>query len=376
LSASSSTVTRGAAEERTAAKRSLFARPVTWVVLIVVLAVAGGYGTYWWTVGQFFQSTDDAYLRADQVAMAPRVSGYVSDVLVADNQAVKAGQLLVKIDPSTYQATLAQQVATRDSRQADVVASEADYQQQLAGVEQAQAKLVGDQANLRFAEAQVKRYHGLAASGAEPPEKLASMVNQRDQAAAAVQMDSAALDAAQKQVQTAKAKIGQAQSQVKAAQAAVDSAQLDVDHTQVKASIDGVVGDKTVQVGQFVQPGSRLLTLVPVRDVYVVANFKETQVGGMRIGQHATVRVDALDGRELDAVVQSFSPGTGAQFALLPPENATGNFTKIVQRVPVRLHLQVDKDTLAQLVPGLSVVVDIDTRQHGTLPEAIPGAAN
>jgi membrane fusion protein, multidrug efflux system len=375
VSASSSTATRDVADARNAGqqtvkKRSLFSRPVTWMVLIGLLIVVGGYGTYWWTVARFFQSTDDAYLRADQVAMAPRVSGYVSDVLVVDNQAVTAGQVLIRIDPSTYQATLAQQVATRQSRLADVVASEADYQQQQAGVEQAQAKLVGDQANLRFAEQQVTRYHGLAASGAEPPEKLASMVNQRDQAAASVQMDTAALDAAQKQVATAKAKIGQAQAQVVAAQAAVDAAQLDVDHTEVKASIDGMVGDKTVQVGQYVQPGSRLLSLVPVRDVYVVANFKETQVGRMRIGQHASVTVDALDGRTLDAVVQSFAPGTGAQFALLPPENATGNFTKIVQRVPVRLRLQVDKDTLAQLMPGLSVDVEIDTRQHGTLPEA------
>jgi membrane fusion protein (multidrug efflux system) len=365
VSASSSTATRDAGE-RVAAKRSLFSRPVTWVVMAVLVVAIGGYGTFWWTVARFFQSTDDAYLQADQVAMAPRISGYVSAVLVTDNQAVTAGQLLVRIDPSTYQAALAQQVATRDSRQADVVAAEAEYQQDQAGVEQAQARLAGDQANLRFAEEQVKRYHGLAATGAEPPEKLSQMVNQRDQAAASVQVDLAALDASQKQVATARAKIGQAQSAVKAAQAAVDSAQLDVDHTEVKASIDGMVGDKTVQVGQFVQPGTRLLSVVPVRDVYVVANFKETQLAGMRIGQHATVRVDALDGRELDAIVQSFAPGTGAQFALLPPENATGNFTKIVQRVPVRLRLQVDKDTLARLLPGLSVVVEIDTRQRGS----------
>jgi membrane fusion protein, multidrug efflux system len=148
-----------------------------------------------------------------------------------------------------------------------------------------------------------------------------------------------------------------------AAEAVMASAQLDVDHTLIRASIAGRVGDKTVQVGQYVQPGTRMLSIVPVQAIYVVANFKETQLGGMRAGQHASVEVDALDGRRLDAVIQSFAPGTGAQFALLPPENATGNFTKIVQRVPVRLQLQADDATLARLVPGLSVTVAVDTHQ-------------
>jgi membrane fusion protein, multidrug efflux system len=344
-------------------KRPLLRRPVTWLVVLAVLIGAGSYGRYWWTTLRFLQSTDDAYLRADQVAMAPRVSGYVSEVLVADNQAVTAGQVLVRIDPSTYRAALAQQASTRDARQGDVVVAEAQYQQELAGVDQAAARLGGDEANLRFANRQVDRYRGLAATGAEPPEKLAQMLNQQDQAEATLHTDAAALEAARRQARTAEAKVGQARDQVAVAQAAAASAQLDVDHTEIRASISGRVGDKTVQAGQFVQPGTRMLSLVPVQDIYVVANFRETQLDGMHAGQHASVRVDALDGRRLDATIQSFAPGTGAQFSLLPPENATGNFTKIVQRVPVRLRLSADKDTLVRLMPGLSVVVEVDTSQ-------------
>lgn len=351
--------------EQSAPKRLLFRRPITWVILLALLAAGSGFGLYWWTSLRFIESTDDAYLRADQVAVAPRISGYVSEVLVVDNQAVEAGQALVRIDVSTYRAALAQQAATRQARQADMVVAQAQYQQDLAGVDQAQAKLSGDQANLRFAAREVTRYRGLAATGAEPPEKLAQMANQHDQADATLRGDAAALEAAKRQAQTAQAKVEQARSQIAAAQAAVDSAQIDVDHAEVRASIAGRVGDKSVQVGQFVQPGTRMLSLVPVRDVYVVANFEETQLDGMRVGQHAAVRVDALGGRKLDAVIQSFAPGTGAQFALLPPENATGNFTKIVQRVPVRLRLQTDRETLARLVPGLSVVVEVDTNQSG-----------
>jgi membrane fusion protein (multidrug efflux system) len=345
------------------------------MVLIVIAVLAGGYAFYWWTTLRFLESTDDAYVRADQVAVAPRVSGYVSEVLVTDNQRVTAGQPLVRIDPATYRAALAQQASSRDARQADVAVAMAQYQQEVASVDQAKAKLDGDEANQRFAKRQVDRYRGLAATGAETAEKLAQTVNQSEQAEASVHADQAALEAARRQAETTNAKIAQARSQVAAAQAAVDTAQLDIDYSEVRASIAGRIGSKTVQVGQYVQPGTRLMSIVPVQDVYVVANFKETQLDGMTVGQHASVRVDALNGRQLDAVIQSFSPGTGSQFALLPPENSTGNFTKIVQRVPVRLQLQVDKDTLAQLVPGLSVVVEVDKRQEGRLQAAQPEAA-
>ena len=355
-------------------KPSLLKRPVFWIVLLLILFVLAAYGIYWWTAGRFLQSTNDAYLRADQVIVAPRVSGYVSSVLVADNQAVQAGQVLVRIDPANYRATLARQAASQEAKQADVAVSDAQLQQQLAAVQQAEARLAGDQVDARYAAHEAERYRRLAATGAETGEKLAEMVNRLDRAGTTVRSDSAALLSAQRQARTMQAQINQAQAQAGTATASMHEARLDVDNTVLRASIAGRVGDRTVRVGQYVQPGTRLLTLVPIQDIYVVANFKETQIGTLRIGQHARVGVDALDGRVLDAVLDSFAPGTGSEFALLPPENATGNFTKIVQRVPVRLRFRSDAATLARLVPGLSVTVSIDTNQPASSsPEAPAG---
>jgi membrane fusion protein (multidrug efflux system) len=158
------------------------------------------------------------------------------------------------------------------------------------------------------------------------------------------------------------AQIAQARAQLEAARASLRQAQLDVNDTTLYSSVAGKVGDRSVRVGQYVQPGTRLLSVVPVQSVYLEANFKETQIGGMRPGQRATLHVDALRGIDLHGVVDSFAPGTGSQFALLPPENATGNFTKIVQRVPVRIRVDADPKTRALLLPGLSVTVDVDTR--------------
>lgn len=349
--------------DRPRARRFLLKRPLTWVALIVVLALIISYGLHWWTTGRFVESTNDAYIRADNVTIAPRVAGYVSEVLVKDNQQVRAGQPLVRIDAATYQATLTRQTATRNARQADVAVAEAQRQQQLAAVQQAEARLAGDQADTRYAEHEVVRYRGLAASGAETAERLAEMVNRSDRANSTLRSDQAALLAAQRQADTMQAQIQQAKAQVETAESAIHEAELDLGNTLIRAGIDGRVGDRTVTAGQYVQPGTRLMTIVPTEQIYVVANFKETQLNGMQIGQHASVSVDALDGRSLDAEIDSFAPGTGAEFALLPPENATGNFTKIVQRVPVRLRLQTDQATLERLVPGMSVTASINTQQ-------------
>jgi membrane fusion protein (multidrug efflux system) len=339
------------------------------VVLLILLmgavCTAGWYGTHWWTVGRFTQSTDDAYVHADQVAVAPRVSGYVGQVLVSDNQEVTAGQPLVRIDDENYRAVSERQDALVRARQADVAAAQASVHQQSAVVAQARARLAGAQVAARFAQSEAERYRKLASSGAETADRLAQMVNSRDSADATVQGETAALDVALRQAETLQAQVGQAQAQASSAQASLHEAGLDVEHTLLTAPIAGRVGDRSVQVGQFVQPGTRLLSVVPVHDVYVVANFKETQIRGMHVGQQATISVDALGEDDIHGVLESFSPGTGAEFALLPPENATGNFTKIVQRVPVRFRIEADDATRARLIPGLSVDVSVDTRQAG-----------
>jgi membrane fusion protein, multidrug efflux system len=348
--------------KRPKSRQSFLSRPWVWLVFILILGGGAKFGWDWWTSGRFIESTDDAYLAADAVVVAPQVSGYVHDVLVADNQEVSAGQPLVRIDPENYQINLERQKAAYDTRQAAAAVAEAQLQQQLAEVDQTEARLAGDRDDAAFAAQESARYKRLAASGAETAEKLADMVNQNQRANVTVQVDAAAVLSARRQADTAAAQLQQTRAQVEGADASIRAAELDVSHTLIRASIAGRVGDRAVRIGQYVQPGTRLLTLVPVQDIYVVANFKETQTDRIRIGEHASVSVDALDGRSLDAVVDSIAPGTGSTFALLPPENATGNFTKIVQRVPVRLRLKTDPTLLERLVPGLSVTVDIDTR--------------
>jgi membrane fusion protein (multidrug efflux system) len=328
----------------------------------VAVIAAVIYGVRWWTVGRFIESTDDAYLQADSVTIAPKVSGYVAEVYVTDNQAVTAGQPLVRLDRRQYQAILEQANATIAARKADIERGAAELLQQQANIAQARAQLQGARSAETHAIEEVKRYEPLVATGAETNEKLADLVNARNQAAATVAADIAAVEAAQRQPATTQAQIEQARAQLQASEASFRQAQLDTQDTVISSTLAGRVGDRSVRVGQYAQPGTRLMTIVPVQDVYLVANFKETQIGLMRAGQPATIHVDALSGTDLHGTVVSFSPGTGSQFALLPPQNATGNFTKIVQRVPVRIHIDVGQETRAVLVPGLSVTVRVDTR--------------
>ena len=328
----------------------------------VLLIVGAIWGVRWWTVGRFIESTDDAYLQADSVTIAPKVSGYVAEVYVVDNQAVKTGDPLVRLDRRQYQAILEQANATIAARKADIARGAAELLQQQANIAQAKAQLEGARSSETHAIQEVKRYEPLVATGAETNEKLADLVNARNQAAATVAADVAALQSAERQPATTQAQIEQSRAQLEAAEASFRQAQLDTGDTIVRSTLDGRVGDRTVRVGQYAQPGTRFMTIVPVQDVYLEANFKETQIGLMRAGQPATIHVDALSGTDLHGSVVSFSPGTGSQFALLPPQNATGNFTKIVQRVPVRIHIDAGQETRSVLVPGLSVTVKVDTR--------------
>ena len=358
-----------AAQAASSQAQSSTRRPDRSRILLIAgtVIVIGGviWGFRWWTVGRFIQSTDDAYLQADNMTVAPKVSGYVAEVFVADNQAVTAGQPLVRLDNRQYQAMFEQSDASIAARKADIERADAELRQQQANIVQARAKVVGAKAAEAHAIAEVERYAPLVASGAESGEKLADLRNAKDQASATLAADIAALEAAERQPATTRAQMDQARAQLLAAEASSRQAQLDVGDTIVRSTLAGRVGDRSVRVGQFVQPGTRMMTIVPVQDVYLTANFKETQIGRMRAGQQATISVDALPGTELHGTVASFSPGTGAQFALLPPQNATGNFTKIVQRVPVRIHIDANEQTRQLLLPGLSVTVRVDTRGNG-----------
>jgi len=357
-SASDADASKGAAPLARPSKIRRFLMPAGVVLaLAAVLALA-----YWWLVGRFIQSTDDAYLQADSVTVAPKVSGYVTDVYVGDNLPVKVGDPLVRLDSRQYQAALDQAQATIDARKADILRAQAGVPQQRAAIEQAKAQQQVAVVNSRHAEDEVRRYGPLATTGAESGDQLSVLTTNRDQARATLTADAAALDQAQARMADLNAQLMQAQAQLEVAQASARQAQLDMQDTLIRSSLAGRIGDRTVRVGQYAQPGTRMMTVVPVQSIYLTANFKETQVGRMRAGQRASLHVDALAGADLHGVVDSFAPGTGSQFALLPPENATGNFTKIVQRVPVRIRIDADANTRKLLVPGLSVTVDVDTR--------------
>jgi membrane fusion protein, multidrug efflux system len=331
-------------------------------VAVGALLIAAVWGVHWWRIGRFIESTDDAYLKADSVTVAPKVSGYVAEVYVTDNQSVAAGAPVVRLDSRQYQAALDQLTATTAARRADIARGEADLLLQQANVAHARAQLEGAKANQMYALAEIRRYEPLVSAGAESGERLAELRNAHDQANATLAADKAALESAERQVGATQAQILEDRAQLAAAAASAESARLDAQDTIVRSSIAGRVGDRTVRVGQYVQPGTRLMTIVPVQDLYLEANFKETQIGRMRPGQPATIHVDALSGEELHGTVASFAPGTGSEFALLPPENATGNFTKIVQRVPVRIRVDAGEEARKVLVPGLSVTVRVDTR--------------
>ncbi len=331
---------------------------------IAALALIGGsyYGYDWYTNGRFIESTDNAYLRADQVSMAPVVSGQITEIYVSDNQAVAMGQPLVKIDPRRYEMAVREAKATVTAREADVAKSEADMEHQDSIIAQAQADLDNADENARLAQQDFDRTSPLAARGIESQQKVEQVQSALEQAKSVIRLKQAVLDAARQEITALKAQVEQAHAELAAARESLGKAEIDLGDTVLRSSISGRVGDRTVQVGQFVQPGTQLLTVVPTDKIYLVANYKETQIGDMREGQPATIRVDAFPDLELTGIVDSFAPGTGAQFALLPPENATGNFTKIVQRVPVRIKLDTTQKDMPALVPGLSIEVSVDTR--------------
>ena len=366
-----SVVDKGASRGRLSAR----ARVLLIAIGLAAFVIGGVWGAHWWLVGRFIESTDDAYLKADSVTIAPKVSGYIDEVYVTDNQSVPAGAPLVRLDSRHYQAALDQLTAMSAARKADIAREEADLSLQRANIAQARAQLEGAKANESYALAQIRRYEPLVSSGAESGERLAELRNAHNQAAATLEVDKAALESAERQIGSTQAQILQARAQLEAAAASAESGRLDEDDTVVKSSIAGRVGDRTVRIGQYVQPGTRLMTIVPVQDIYLEANFKETQIGLMRVGQPATIHIDALSGADLHGTVASFAPGTGSEFALLPPQNATGNFTKIVQRVPVRIHVDAKEEARKVLVPGLSVTVKVDTRSGREAPKRIESAS-
>ena len=322
-------------------------------VVIALLALGGiAFGARQLAWGHSHVSTDDAQVEGHIIPVSPKVSGFVAAVNVDENQNVRAGELLVQLDDREPNAKLAQ-------AEADLAAALASgggrAGQAQAQIDEARAAVRQAQANAERAHQDVDRYRSLAPSGVVSRQQL-------DAAEAAAKAADAQLDAARKQVIAAEAGLGGASAKVAAARAAQDQAELNLSWTKLVAPSEGIVSRKSVEVGQLVQVGQPLMSVVPLGDVWVVANLKETQIADVTPGDRAEIRVDSYQGKKFAAHVESLSPATGAKFSLLPPDNATGNFTKVVQRVPVRVRLDGPQDTRHPLRPGMSVTVTITTK--------------
>jgi membrane fusion protein, multidrug efflux system len=338
-------------------------------VVLVLAGIASG-GWYWWTVLRFWESTDDAYVASDVSVISPKIEGYIKEVRVRENQAVAKGAVLFVIDDSDFAAKVAQAEAAVATEEAAVETfrSRLDFQQ--AMIAQARAEVAAAEADGTRAQQDYKRYGELMTTDFASRQRFEQAQADARKTAAAVARSQAALAAAESQLSVLKSQKREEKARREQARANLALAQNDLANTVIRAPVSGVVGNRAGQVGQYVKPGTELLSLVPLPRVYVTANFKETQLTHMRLGQRAEISVDAYPDHPLDGWVESFAPGSGAEFSLLPPDNATGNFTKIVQRVPVRIGLPKSGPLAKLLRPGLSVTVAVDTRDKGVADAA------
>lgn len=344
---------------------------------VVACFLVAGYGVHWWRYGRFMQETDDAYVRADVVTISPRIAGYVASVQVDDNQPVKAGDILLRIDDRDYRARVQQAEAAVAVARASLAAQQAALVNMDAQIDQQRSHIVKADADIRAAEAEAHRtdmdfhrFQTLAGQRAASLQQAQATEAESHKAAAALAGSIAAASGERSHVQVLRserrqreAALEQAGAELQQAQATLRLANIDLENTVVRAPADGVAGQRSVRAGQYVEPGLPLLAIVPIQAAYVIANYKETQMHALRPGQPVTLAVDTFDGIQIRGHVASLSPASGSLFALLPPDNATGNFTKVVQRIPVKILI----DDLAQieLRPGMSVIATVDTRRSG-----------
>jgi membrane fusion protein, multidrug efflux system len=357
-------------------------------IILAALGFGGSKAYDWFVSGRFLVTTDDAYVGADTAIITAKVAGHVALVAVADNASVHAGDLLVKIDDGDYQlavesakAKIATQEATIDRIGRQVEAQRAVIAQAGAQVEAAQAQLAAGEADKRRAALEFDRSQKLADTNFGSQQRLEQAAADRAKTTATLTGAGASAAAAQAAENGAKANLDVLAAQKVEAertrgelQTALAKAERDLSFTTIAAPFDGVVGNRAAQLGEYVQPGTRLLALVPVTGAYVDANFKETQLASIHAGQKVDVAVDSLDGRVIEGVVTSVAPASGAQFSLLPPDNATGNFTKVVQRVAVRIALPAEALQHGDIRPGLSVVASVRTRDEALPKPTLLGA--
>jgi membrane fusion protein (multidrug efflux system) len=335
-----------------------------------VLTAGAWYGYTWWTLGRFMETTDDAYVGGEVTTIASKVAGFIDTIAVTDNQKVKAGDLLVKLDDRDYRAQLARAEANVAAQEAALTNRDAARRLQTAVVEQTSAEIAAATAEVTRTQYDFDRYRTLSAARFASIQRFEQADADYKKAVAAERKAQAAWQAAQRQldvIDSEKRQIGAALEQAKAER---DLAALNLGYTEIRSPIDGVVGNRSARAGAYATVGAQLLSVVPAHGLWVDANFKESQLAQMSVGQKVEITADVLPGTRFHGRIASLAPATGAQFSVIPPENATGNFTKIVQRVPVRIVLEDNDAELGTLRPGLSVVARVDERGHGDIREA------
>ena len=341
--------------------RKAIQRAALALALSLGVAAAADFGYGYLTTGRYLETTDDAYVKADSTIVSPKVSGYIAQVLVGDNEKVKAGQLLARIDDRDFQTARSQAHADVDASEAAVRNLDAQIALQQPIIEQGTADVASAEANLKFAQEEQARYDGLMKTGSGTIQRAQQTDAALRASSAQLQHSKSGLQAAERKVDVLTTDRAKAVAQLDHARAVEQQAALNLSYTEITAPVDGTVGARSLRVGQFVQAGTQLMAVVPLDAVYVVANFKETQLTHMRNGQPVEIEIDSFHGTRLRGHVDSLSPASGLEFALLPPDNATGNFTKIVQRVPVKIVLD-DHGLTGLLRPGMSAEPTVNTK--------------
>ena len=327
------------------------------LLLLVLLAIAF---FIWSAMTGNDHRTNDAWVNADYTLVAPKVAGYIAEVNVQDNQQVKAGDVLATLDDRDYRVALESAEADLQVSQAKLLSSQAQLEQQQSAIEQSKATLAANQATAQYAGQNAERYNRLYKSGTIAADDQQKASSTQRSAAAAVRQSEAAVVSAVKEIGVLQAAVRQAQADVVVAQASVDQARLNLSYTRIVAPVDGMVGQRAARVGAYVSAGTRLLAVVPLQQTYITANYLETQLSDVRPGQRVNVTVDALPGKHFAGRVDSIAPATGATFSAISPDNATGNYTKVVQRLPVKIVLDKDQPDLSQLRVGMSAIPEID----------------
>lgn len=328
-----------------------------------VIACAA-YGAFHLLHQGSLQETDDAFITADSVLVAPRVAGQISQVVVQDNQAVKAGELLAQLDDKDYLANQAAAIANVNAAQAQINNLGANIERQRALIDQAGATIRASGASLSFAQANAQRYRNLSKAGAGTQEERQKAEAELQNWEAARDRDVAAQQATRKTLEVLQAQRDIAKADLAKAEAALQQANLNVSYTRIVAPQDGMVGQRSVRVGAYVAAGKPLMAVVPLHDAFVVANFRETQLAHMHTQQAVEVRVDSFPDQVFKARIDSVAPATGLAFSAIAPDNATGNFTKVVQRIPVKIVFDADQPNLNHLRVGMSVLASVDTAQE------------